>query len=115
MTPPKKATGNIIRFNCSRSFIQKVYHLSMKRVQILGVPIDPVSLEEAVSRIMSMVNDGAKHHVMTPNSEMLIEAHGNVPFKTLLRSNGHNSTLRPAEQTPYTPNASSAIRPNPLI
>jgi len=58
----------------------------MKRVQILGVPIDPVSLEEAVSRIMSMVNDGAKHHVMTPNSEMLIEAHGNVPFKTLLRS-----------------------------
>ena len=59
----------------------------MHRVRILGVPIDPISMEDAVARVTSMLQGSKQCHVMTPNSEMLVEAAHNQPFKdVLLRS-----------------------------
>lgn len=55
----------------------------MTRVNILGVPIDAVSMHEAVKRIQEMLK-GGKHHVMTPNSEMLVCAQRNDSFRSLL-------------------------------
>ena len=63
-----------------------LYHGAMTRVQILGVPIDPVTQDQALSRIMEMLSDGSKHHVMTPNSEMLVESSKNATFRSLLQS-----------------------------
>jgi N-acetylglucosaminyldiphosphoundecaprenol N-acetyl-beta-D-mannosaminyltransferase len=62
----------------------------MQRVDILGVPIDPVTQDEAVMRISQMLNDGGKHHVMTPNNEMLVLAQKNSTFKSLLQSSELN-------------------------
>jgi N-acetylglucosaminyldiphosphoundecaprenol N-acetyl-beta-D-mannosaminyltransferase len=56
----------------------------MKRVVLLGVPIDPLTRAEALARIQAMLQSHAQYHVMTPNSEMLVEAHGNKSFRELL-------------------------------
>lgn len=59
------------------------------RVSILGVPVDCVTLTEARDRVLAMSVSGT-HHVMTPNPEMLVEAHHNPAFKTLLQSSDLN-------------------------
>lgn len=51
---------------------------------ILGVPVDPVTRQEAVKRLLSMIGKSQFHHVMTPNSEMLVEAAHNPAFHQLL-------------------------------
>lgn len=56
----------------------------MERVRLLGVPIDPVTAGEAVARLKAFLTDGRQHHVMTPNSEMLVAASKNESFRTLL-------------------------------
>ena len=62
----------------------------MQRVLILGVPIDPVTQDEAVQRLSQMLTDGSKHHVMTPNNEMLVKASKDRTFKSLLQSSELN-------------------------
>ncbi len=56
----------------------------MQRIHILGVPVDPLTRLLAVERIRSMLDERTFHHVMTPNSEMLVEASKNPPFRELL-------------------------------
>jgi N-acetylglucosaminyldiphosphoundecaprenol N-acetyl-beta-D-mannosaminyltransferase len=56
----------------------------MKRVTILGVRIDAVTRTEAIAYLLSMIGSPGFHHVMTPNSEMLVEASHNPPFHALL-------------------------------
>ena len=60
------------------------------RVHILGVPIDSVTQEQAVDRIMGYLQEETQHHVMTPNSEMLVEASKNDAFKKLLQTTALN-------------------------
>lgn len=62
----------------------------MQRVSILGVPIDPVTQDEAIMRLSQMLSSGGKHHVMTPNNEMIVEAQKNSTFKSLLQSSELN-------------------------
>ena len=62
----------------------------MERVYILGVPIDIVMMEEAVARVLKMLQGTAQHHVMTPNSEMLVEAQRNPAFKEVLLKSSFN-------------------------
>lgn len=62
----------------------------MSRVVILGVPVDPLTRSQAVTRIHDMLNESAFHHVMTPNSEMLVEASKNTPFHQLLNTTDLN-------------------------
>lgn len=56
----------------------------MDRVRLLGIPIDPVTAGEAVARLKAFLADGRQHHVMTPNSEMLVAASKDEPFRALL-------------------------------
>lgn len=55
----------------------------MQRVSILGVPIDPVTTEGAFAQILALLT-GGKHHVMTPNSEMLVYAKHHPSFREIL-------------------------------
>lgn len=54
------------------------------------MPIDPVTAAEAVARIRSLLAGAAQSHVMTPNNEMLVEAHGNERFRSLLNRTALN-------------------------
>lgn len=67
-----------------------VYTSGMTRVQILGVPIDAVSFHQAVSTLFDMARGSSQHHVMTPNNEMLVEAHRNKKFHALLQRTSLN-------------------------
>mgnify|MGYP001225731600 CR=1 FL=1 len=56
------------------------------RVDLLGVPIDAVSLPEAVERIDQMMRDGGHHRVVTVNPEFLMAARYRPDFAAVLRS-----------------------------
>ncbi len=62
----------------------------MKRVHILGVPIDPVTMDEAIDQVSRMLAGSLQHHVMTPNSEMLVEANRNPAFAVVLQKSTLN-------------------------
>jgi len=59
-----------------------------ERVQIAGVPFDPVTYDEALSRIDDMLKVGAKTYVVTPNPEMVLNASRDVDFKAVLSDAG---------------------------
>ncbi len=56
----------------------------MDRVRLLGIPIDPLTAADVLIRLKSFLSDGRQHHVMTPNSEMLVAASKDEPFRALL-------------------------------
>lgn len=56
------------------------------RVQVLGVGIDCIGLEEIVARMHALLRERGQHHVVTPNNEMLVEAHRNYAFRTVLNA-----------------------------
>ncbi len=43
-------------------------------VAILGVPIDPVTMDEALDRVEGMIRSGRTHYVVTPNVDFLVQA-----------------------------------------
>lgn len=53
-------------------------------ISILGVRIDNVTMEEAISRVEEMIRDGKKHYVVTPNPEFLVDAQKDQEFKRIL-------------------------------
>ena len=57
----------------------------MKSVIILGVPIAPVDLVEAVERIAGMIPIGGRHQVVTVNPEFLVAARYRPDFAAVLR------------------------------
>ena len=66
------------------------YCACMDRVHLLGIPIDPVSMEQALERVLLMLSSDAEHHVMTPNAEMLVESSRNPAFCDVLRKGALN-------------------------
>ncbi len=60
---------------CSRRGVQRKMKdgFLMERIDILGVGIDNVTMEEAVERAMELLTDGKRHYVVTPNAEILYE------------------------------------------
>jgi N-acetylglucosaminyldiphosphoundecaprenol N-acetyl-beta-D-mannosaminyltransferase len=56
-----------------------------KRVEILGVPVDRVSEEEALAWIEVLVKDGRPHQVVTVNPEFVVSAQKNEDFSSVLR------------------------------
>lgn len=53
-------------------------------VPILGVPLDPVSADEALSRIAGMIASGEPHYVVTPNVDILVQARRNPELHRIL-------------------------------
>lgn len=60
------------------------------RVTLLGVPIDAVTQADALMRIHAFLDTPGQRHVMTPNSEMLVEASRNPPFRAVLKRSALN-------------------------
>lgn len=56
----------------------------MQRIQILGVPVDPMTVEGVLPHLQGFLTDGEQHHIMTPNSEMLVMASRDEEFRTIL-------------------------------
>ncbi len=56
------------------------------KVNILGVNIDKVNIEEAVERIFEMLDERKCHSIFTPNSEIILEAHKDYKFAQILNS-----------------------------
>ncbi len=59
-------------------------------ITILGVPIDAVTLPEALTILRDFLHGDRARHVMTPNNEMLVEATKNPAFKEVLLSSALN-------------------------
>ena len=64
--------------------------LSMGRISLLGIPIDSLTKEEALTKLRSMLGGSAEHHVMTPNNEMLVESTKNAAFQSVLKGSDLN-------------------------
>lgn len=62
----------------------------MSRITLLGVPIDAITNGQALERLQGMLASGKQHHVLTPNSEMLVAAHHDDAFKQVLRQGDLN-------------------------
>ena len=54
------------------------------RVDILGVPFDNVTMDEAVERAMTMLEEDRPHLVVTPNAEIVQQARGDETFSALI-------------------------------
>jgi N-acetylglucosaminyldiphosphoundecaprenol N-acetyl-beta-D-mannosaminyltransferase len=57
-----------------------------KRVQIAGIPFDPVRYEDALTVIESYLKDGKRHLITTPNPEMVLESRKNDELKAVLQA-----------------------------
>ena len=57
----------------------------MKRIEILGVEIDNVTMEETLDRVNDMVRSGQPHQIVTPAIEQMVNAHRYPEFKQTLR------------------------------
>ncbi len=53
-------------------------------VSILGVPLDPVTADEALERIAAMVASRQPHYVVTPNVDFLVQARRNPGLHRIL-------------------------------
>ena len=61
-----------------------------QRVHLLQAPIDPVTSAEALKQLCGFLQEERFHHVMTPNSEMLVEASRNSAFLSVLQQSDLN-------------------------
>lgn len=55
-------------------------------VEILGVPIDSITMGQAVEKVVSFCREEGLHTVHTPNSEILMAAQRDPDLKNILRS-----------------------------
>lgn len=60
------------------------------RIHILGVPLDPLTVLEALNALLSFARSNTQYHVITPNPEMIVEAQKNPPFMALLQKTALN-------------------------
>lgn len=58
----------------------------MEKVNILGVNVDKITFDDAVSYIMKMLNEPGNHAVFTPNSEIILMAYKDENFCGILNS-----------------------------
>lgn len=56
------------------------------KVNILGVNVDMVNIEQAADRIMEFFEEDKLHKVYTPNSEIIMQAYKNEDFKNMLNN-----------------------------
>ena len=58
------------------------------KVEILGVGIDNLTLDEALDRAAALVEEGSFHYVVTPNPEFLQRAKADPAFRRVLNGAG---------------------------
>ena len=60
------------------------------RVWLLGIPVDALSMDAAVMKILHLLDGHRQHQVTTPNSEMLVESVSNREFRRVLQGGSLN-------------------------
>lgn len=55
------------------------------KIDILSVPVDAVSFDQAVEQIIAFTKDEGSHYVVTANPEMVVEAQKNLAFREALQ------------------------------
>lgn len=60
--------------------------MGMKRIQVAGVPIDPVTFEEAVIQAEKFLHGRKQHFIVTPNPEMAVTAFSDTVFRKALNA-----------------------------
>lgn len=58
----------------------------IKRLNVAGVPVDPLTFEQATARAVELLSDGGRHLVVTPNPEMAVLADRDPSFRKILES-----------------------------
>jgi len=58
--------------------------LKTKKVEILDIGVNPISLKNAVSLVEKWVNTNKQYQIVTPNPEQIVLAQKNVGFKNVL-------------------------------
>lgn len=54
------------------------------KVNILGVKIDDVSVDQAVELVSGWIKEGGKYYIVTPNPEFIVTAYSDPDFKKIL-------------------------------
>ena len=57
-----------------------------KKVEVLNVPFDVLSMDEAVSKVISYMDSNGSRIICTPNPEMVIDARGDRELFNILRA-----------------------------
>lgn len=57
-----------------------------KTAEILGVPLDSVTMQQAVDITLSFLKEDRNHAVYTPNSEIIMAAHRDEQLKNILKN-----------------------------
>ena len=60
-------------------------------INILGVNISTLTMQQTVKKALSFLEDGKNHVVFTPNSEIIYEAYKNKDFADILNSSDINT------------------------
>lgn len=55
-----------------------------KTIDILGVPVDSITMGEAVAKIGSFLDEGGMHAIFTPNAEIMMAAQRDPELKKIL-------------------------------
>lgn len=63
---------------------QKTRMNKRNQVEILGVLVDNLTLEEAIDRVGEIIEDGASHLIVTPYSESIVVAQSDSHFQAIL-------------------------------
>lgn len=58
----------------------------MNKVNLLGVKIDDLNINEAKTTILKWLSEPGKHYIVTPNPEFLVIAQTDAEFKNILNS-----------------------------
>lgn len=64
--------------------------MHLPRVTLLGIPVDPLTADEAMARLSHLLIGPMQAHVITPNNEMLVAAAWSPEFADVLRSSTLN-------------------------
>ena len=63
----------------------------LDRINILGVNISTLTMQQTVKKALSFLEDDKNHVVFTPNSEIIYEAYKNKDFADILNSSDINT------------------------
>ena len=55
------------------------------KYNILGVPVDAVTIDEALATTKEMLSNGRQNIIFTPNPEILLEASRNDEYRAVLQ------------------------------
>ncbi len=61
---------------------------SWKQVNVLGVKVDDVSIDQAAELVVGWLKTGGKHYIVTPNPEFVMAAQKDQEFKKVLNNAG---------------------------